>query len=104
VKATASRRRRKQRSLLHPKIAGRAGLERLLMTAELLRQFRFGVEVAYIHHEINLRHGRVWHVRTVKRDLDLLERLGVATAIGSGRWRWIGTKSILEMSPQELIG
>ena len=84
-------------------------LYRLFLTGELLRQFRFGLDAATIHAEMVERYGRPICQRTVRRDLEFLELVGLVRRVAlrpvrrrpAYRWLWDGEGSLLAESAKE---
>jgi DNA-binding CsgD family transcriptional regulator len=60
---------------------------RLLATREALQSYRFGATIEQITHDVADAIGEQFHNRTIKRDLDLLEALGLAKTIARKRSR-----------------
>jgi hypothetical protein len=69
--------------------------ERVLRVAQALRGLLFGLTVDQLNHEISGQTGHSWHVRTLHRDLALLEYLGVVERRGE-RWRWCAAGSLFD--------
>lgn len=89
-----------------PRVSRGEALARLLYVAELLRQFRFGLTLDFVHRETSERTGRPWHPRTIRRDIALLERVGVVERTGYNpcRWQWTGLRPLIETRPETVTG
>ena len=69
-------------------------LERLLVTAELVRESRLGVATLDVNRGLADRLGRPYCLRTTNRDLALLERLGYVQRTG---YRWLAAMPLAVM-------
>lgn len=75
---------------------------RVLTLAELLRQFRFGITLAYIVAEIYERTGESWCERTIRRDLQFLRSANLVEEIpndSGSRWKWTEQRPLIAVSP-----
>ena len=76
-------------------------LLRLFCVAELLSERRFPVTAYELRREVAERTGATWHVRSIYRDLLLLECMGYAeqkrrrTVGGPRSWRWTGATTLI---------
>lgn len=75
-------------------------LERVLCICELLMPLRYGATIDELAIDIRDTIGDNYHLRTIRRDLEFLDRFGVIEVVtgrpGSHRYRWISfTRSIV---------
>lgn len=76
--------------------------ERLFRIAEDLRGLRYGRTLQQLAGDISDATGHDWHVRTIRRDIELLEYLGLVTVDDDGRIRWTGPE--LMAMPADRVG